>query len=62
MRLKNFLLSALLACALAFIDVSCANAQEDDFFFTEFIRTNQRINETVILIVIIVDIIIYTEL
>ena len=38
MRLKNFLLSALLACALAFIDVSCANAQEDDFFFTEFVR------------------------
>lgn len=38
MRLKNFLLSALLACALAFIDVSCANAQDDDFFFTEFVR------------------------
>ena len=38
MRLKNFILSALLVLTPAFLDVSCTNAQEDDFFFTEFVR------------------------
>ena len=38
MRLKNFILSALLVLTPAFVNVSCMQAQEDDFFFTEFVR------------------------